>query len=144
MCACGDQRSTKQIQTKERAGTSQQPRVTPALAAHSQPNSRSSACLNIHRMSSLHLNFSITKLVQRHMQKLYPLALADKSWDNVGLLLEPPLPRPKPTHTRPKVLLTIDLTVPVAQEALDDKSGVETIVTYRMTLPLKFQPRPTD
>jgi putative NIF3 family GTP cyclohydrolase 1 type 2 len=86
-------------------------------------------------MSSLHLNFSITKLVQRHMQKLYPLALADKSSDNVGLLLEPPLPRPKPTHTRPKVLLTIDLTVPVAQEALDDKSGVETIVTYRMTLP---------
>ena len=86
-------------------------------------------------MSSLPLHFSITKLAQRHMQKLFPLALADKSWDNVGLLLEPPFLRPKPTHTKPKVLLTIDLTVPVCQEALDEKSGVETIVTYRTTLP---------
>src|SRR5271169_5735410 len=75
---------------------------------------------------------SVTKLVQTSMQKLYPLALADRSWDNVGLLLEPPFP-PRRTTT-PKVLLTIDLTTAVAEEALQENSGVETIVTYRILL----------
>jgi len=62
------------------------------------------------------------------MEKLYPLALADRSWDNVGLLLEPPFPRQ--ITGPPKVLLTIDLTAAVAQEAIDDPD-IETIVTYR-------------
>ena len=74
----------------------------------------------------------LTKLVQQSMQKLYPLALADRSWDNVGLLLEPPFPRPRKDFTRPTVLLTVDLTTAVAKEALDPGSGVETIVTYRI------------
>jgi putative NIF3 family GTP cyclohydrolase 1 type 2 len=73
----------------------------------------------------------LTPLVQKSMQKLYPLSLADRSWDNVGLLLEPPYP---PAHraATPKVLLTIDLTTAVADEALHEASGVETIVTYRI------------
>jgi putative NIF3 family GTP cyclohydrolase 1 type 2 len=66
------------------------------------------------------------------MQKLYPLALADRSWDNVGLLLEPPYPARQ--TAMPKVLLTIDLTTAVSEEALEETSGVETIVTYR-TIP---------
>jgi putative NIF3 family GTP cyclohydrolase 1 type 2 len=73
---------------------------------------------------------SVTTLVQTSMQKLYPLALADRSWDNVGLLLEPPYPRIR-TTSPPKVLLTIDLTTAVAEEALKEDSGVETIVAYR-------------
>jgi NIF3 (NGG1p interacting factor 3) len=74
----------------------------------------------------------LTKLVQQSMQKLYPLALADRSWDNVGLLLEPPFPRPRKDPARPTVLLTVDLTTAVAKEALEPSSGVETIVTYRI------------
>ena len=42
------------------------------------------------------------------MQSLYPLALADKSWDNVGLLLDPPKPRPRDPALRPSILLTIE------------------------------------
>lgn len=78
------------------------------------------------KMSS---QLSVTKLVQSSMQKMYPLALADRSWDNVGLLLEPPFQRPRTGI--PKVLLTVDLTTAVAEEALEENSGVETIVTYR-------------
>ena len=73
---------------------------------------------------------SVTKLVQQSMQRLYPLALADRSWDNVGLLLEPPEYRPR-TSMAPRVLLTIDLTPAVVDEALREDSRVETIVTYR-------------
>jgi putative NIF3 family GTP cyclohydrolase 1 type 2 len=68
------------------------------------------------------------------MQKLYPLTLADRSWDNVGLLLEPPFQPPRKGN--PKVLLTIDLTTSVAEEALQENSNVETIVTYRTYLAL--------
>lgn len=68
------------------------------------------------------------------MQSLYPLALADKSWDNVGLLLEPPKPRHRDPALRPSVLLTIDLTTAVAKEALAERSGIETIVSYRLSL----------
>lgn len=68
------------------------------------------------------------------MQKLYPLSLADKSWDNVGLLLEPPQPRIRKPSLKPSVLLTTDLTTAVTDEALDEDSGIETIVTYRCSL----------
>ena len=73
---------------------------------------------------------TVTELVQSSMEKLFPLSLADRSWDNVGLLLEPPSPRPR-TAFPPKVLLTIDLTTDVAEEALEESSRIETIVTYR-------------
>jgi putative NIF3 family GTP cyclohydrolase 1 type 2 len=55
------------------------------------------------------------------------LELADRAWDNVGLLLEnaeiPDLPSKK------TVLLTIDLTPDVAEEAIE--KGASVIVTYR-------------
>ncbi|CAG8768357.1 533_t:CDS:2, partial [Gigaspora margarita] len=54
-----------------------------------------------------------------------PLSLAESSWDNVGLLVEPPYPRPNSS----RVFLTIDLTSSVLEEALaDPKVGV--IVAY--------------
>lgn len=84
---------------------------------------------------------SVTKLVQQSMQRLYPLALADRSWDNVGLLLEPPEYRAR-TSMAPRVLLTIDLTTAVADEALRDDSGVETIVTYRLLFPFSTNSDP--
>jgi putative NIF3 family GTP cyclohydrolase 1 type 2 len=61
--------------------------------------------------------------------------LADKRWDNVGLLLdsidledeEPPItPGLDPEH---KVLLTNDLTAVVGEEAI--RLGVRVIVSYR-------------
>jgi len=80
----------------------------------------------------------LTPLVTQAMQKLYPLALADRSWDNVGLLLEPPVPRKHPHEHRPAVMLTIDLTPAVAKEALGEEHHVETIVTYRNCPPTPF------
>src|SRR5437762_1800260 len=76
----------------------------------------------------------LTKLVQQSMQNLYPLALADRSWDNVGLLLEPPYPKKRQPLLLPKVMLTIDLTTPVVMESLASSKAVETIVTYRLPL----------
>jgi len=60
------------------------------------------------------------------MQKLYPQALADNSWDNTGLLLEAPfVPSRRQSNT---VLLTIDLTKAVADEAIALKSSI--VVAY--------------
>lgn len=61
------------------------------------------------------------------MRKLYPEHLADKSFDNTGLLLE--APENKAANLKNSVLLTIDLTKAVAQEAIDKKCGV--VVAYR-------------
>lgn len=60
----------------------------------------------------------------------YPEELADRSWDNVGLLLE----NVKPTSAakeegHPTVLVTNDLTIKVAEEAIRQK--VTVIVSYR-------------
>ena len=56
----------------------------------------------------------------------YPKALADNSWDNTGLLLEAPFdPLRRQDNT---VLLTIDLTKAVADEAIALKSSI--IVAY--------------
>ncbi|CAG8688081.1 1042_t:CDS:2 [Cetraspora pellucida] len=63
--------------------------------------------------------------VIRALEKIAPLSLAESSWDNVGLLVEPPYPRPDSS----RVFLTIDLTSSVLEEALaDPKVGV--IVAY--------------
>lgn len=59
------------------------------------------------------------------MRKIAPLELAETSWDNVGVLVEPPFPSPKQS----KVLLTIDLTHQVLEEALSDPK-IGTIVSY--------------
>jgi dinuclear metal center YbgI/SA1388 family protein len=60
------------------------------------------------------------------MRKLYPEALADKSFDNTGLLLEAPFdPSRRQSNS---VLLTIDLTKTVAEEALESKCSI--VVAY--------------
>jgi dinuclear metal center YbgI/SA1388 family protein len=56
----------------------------------------------------------------------YPKALADNSWDNTGILLEPPfVPSRRQANT---VFLTVDLTRAVADEAIALKSSI--IVSY--------------
>lgn len=56
----------------------------------------------------------------------YPKALADNSWDNTGLLLEAPFdPSRRQANT---VLLTIDLTKAVADEAIALQSSI--VVAY--------------
>jgi len=57
----------------------------------------------------------------------YPEELADRSWDNVGLLLEN-LKSDK-LNQKPTVLVTNDLTISVAEEAIKRKATV--IVSYR-------------
>eukprot|EP00796_Vickermania_ingenoplastis_P004886 gene4886-3505_t len=68
----------------------------------------------------------MTTLLQRvssAMQQYAPLCLADRSWDNVGVLVENP--RPKGSGV---VLLTIDLTREVLQECI--RRNVEVVVAY--------------
>ncbi|EEQ30433.1 hypothetical protein McanMca71_002321 [Microsporum canis] len=68
--------------------------------------------------------------VVRCMQRIYPECLADKSFDNTGLLLEAPLNRHR--RLRNSVLLTVDLTKAVADEAIS--RGYSIIIAYRMSL----------
>lgn len=63
------------------------------------------------------------------IRRLYPESLADKSFDNTGLLLESPLNQNRKTKLRNSVLLTIDLTQLVAWEAIE--RGVSLVVAYR-------------
>lgn len=55
----------------------------------------------------------------------YPEELADRSWDNVGLLVG----NEEAAGTRPRVLVTNDLTFQVATDAIDQ--GASVIVSYR-------------
>lgn len=68
-----------------------------------------------------------TRAVVSSMRQLYPESLADKSFDNTGLLVEAPF---IPSHPRNKnsVLLTIDLTRAVADEAIEQNHSV--VVAY--------------
>ncbi|MBW0471111.1 hypothetical protein O181_010826 [Austropuccinia psidii MF-1] len=77
---------------------------------------------------------SLIKAVQRAFARMAPTSLAE-AWDNTGLLVESPVLRPLAN----KVLLTIDLTPAVAEEALRHDSGVGVIVAYHPTIfrPLK-------
>jgi putative NIF3 family GTP cyclohydrolase 1 type 2 len=58
----------------------------------------------------------------------YPEELADRSWDNVGLLLDNIKPDQEEQRP-PVVLVTNDLTISVAEEAIRKKATV--IVSYR-------------
>ncbi|KAH7157132.1 GTP cyclohydrolase 1 type 2/Nif3 [Dactylonectria macrodidyma] len=69
---------------------------------------------------------TFTNVVVESMQTLYPEELADKKWDNVGLLVGN-----SDTDARkkkPRVLVTNDLTFQVAVDAIDQ--GVSVIVSY--------------
>ncbi|ODQ67576.1 NGG1p interacting factor 3 [Nadsonia fulvescens var. elongata DSM 6958] len=70
------------------------------------------------------------KTIVSSIQKFYPKALADSSWDNTGLLLECPLQDSEVNlqTEKLKVLLTIDLTTAVVDEAI--KSRASLIMAY--------------
>ncbi|KAI0685071.1 NIF3-like protein-like protein [Cytidiella melzeri] len=70
---------------------------------------------------------SIVRAVCNVMERIAPLRLAEK-WDNVGLLLESPQIRQKAN----RVLLTIDLTPEVTEEALSTPTFY--IIAYHPTL----------
>ncbi|MCJ1471329.1 NGG1 interacting factor [Pseudocyphellaria aurata] len=67
-----------------------------------------------------------TRAVVNSMRKLYPEALADKTFDNTGLLLEAPFDPIR--RQMNSVLLTVDLTKAVADEAIERKDCV--VVSY--------------
>ncbi|KAJ5374824.1 hypothetical protein N7517_006830 [Penicillium concentricum] len=67
-----------------------------------------------------------TNCVVSAMRKLYPEALADKSFDNTGLLLEAPFDNSRIQNN--SVLLAIDLTTAVADEAIEKRHSV--VVAY--------------
>ncbi|EXJ73693.1 uncharacterized protein A1O5_03455 [Cladophialophora psammophila CBS 110553] len=68
-----------------------------------------------------------TTAVVSSMRRLYPESLADKSFDNTGLLVEAPFIPSRPRN-RNSVLLTVDLTRAVADEAIENNHSV--IVAY--------------
>ncbi|GAP85061.1 putative protein NIF3 like protein [Rosellinia necatrix] len=79
---------------------------------------------------------SFNDAVVRVMRSLYPEELADKSWDNTGLLLDQaPQFLEKAGGSTPTVLLTNDLTPAVVDEALE--KGASIIVCYH---PVIFRP----
>ncbi len=64
--------------------------------------------------------------VEYAMSKIAPLELADRSWDNVGTLLEAPEPR-----TGKGIFLAIDLTPSVVEELLSDANeSVSVAIVY--------------
>ncbi|KAI3405546.1 NIF3 [Candida oxycetoniae] len=69
-----------------------------------------------------HLNLAYS------IQKFYPIALADKTWDNTGLLVDSSYEDQLQECSPIKVLLTIDLTQSVAEEAV--KNNVKFIMAY--------------
>ncbi|KAI1424168.1 GTP cyclohydrolase 1 type 2/Nif3 [Xylaria sp. FL1777] len=79
---------------------------------------------------------SFSDAVVQAMRIMYPEELADKSWDNTGLLLDqaPSFPE-RGSSSRPTVLLTNDLTQTVVDEALE--KGASIIVCYH---PVIFKP----
>ncbi|KAI5998301.1 NGG1p interacting factor 3 [Pisolithus albus] len=66
---------------------------------------------------------TLVRYTLRAMEKVAPLRLAEK-WDNVGLLLESPVARPEAN----RVLLTIDLTPSVLEEALHPSTAL--VISY--------------
>lgn len=79
-------------------------------------------------LSTMSNKVSLKKLLDV-LEDLAPLSTAEK-WDNVGLLVEP-----FNYGNVSKILLTNDLTVPVMEEAVNEK--VNFIITYH---PIIFQP----
>ncbi|PIA12862.1 NIF3-domain-containing protein [Coemansia reversa NRRL 1564] len=68
---------------------------------------------------------SLLSRVSAAMQRIAPLSLAAREWDNVGILLEAAKPRVEAS----RVFMTIDLTPQTLSEALDDPN-VGVIVSY--------------
>ncbi len=70
-------------------------------------------------MAGIQLNTMISQV-----KDYAPLYLADQSWDNVGLLVEPTDDNP----TIERVFLTNDLTEPVVDEAIEKQAQL--IISY--------------
>jgi dinuclear metal center YbgI/SA1388 family protein len=78
------------------------------------------------RLYALPFPFPLRKYTNANEEHRYPKELADNSWDNTGLLLESPfVPSRRLSNT---VLLTIDLTKAVADEAISRRSSI--IIAY--------------
>src|SRR6201996_5586820 len=90
--------------------------------------------LSIGRKMSSYTVSPFATAVVSSMRRLYPEALADKSFDNTGLLLEAPFIPSRPRN-RNSVLLTVDLTRAVAEEAIENSHSV--VVAYH---PIIFRP----
>ncbi|EOR01735.1 hypothetical protein E3P77_00492 [Wallemia ichthyophaga] len=75
------------------------------------------------------------KIVSRAMQRIAPLELADKSWDNVGLLVESPQRNGSGQH----VVIVNDLTEKVFDRIISDNPFVSVVVSYHPPIfkPLK-------
>ena len=73
-----------------------------------------------------------TRAAVTALRSLYPEDLADKSFDNTGLLLEAPFDADKQPRNRESILLTIDLTNAVADEAIARNDSL--VVAYRAFL----------
>ncbi|KAI1744916.1 GTP cyclohydrolase 1 type 2/Nif3 [Xylaria scruposa] len=97
---------------------------------------RTTAILGLASITTMAKTPSFNDAVVQAMRTLYPEELADKSWDNTGLLLDqaPSFPQ-RVGNSRPTVLLTNDLTAPVVDEALE--KGANVIVCYH---PVIFRP----
>ncbi|KAK4676079.1 hypothetical protein QC764_508860 [Podospora pseudoanserina] len=95
------------------------PRLISSFANSTQPRTFTMAAMQ---------RPAFTERVVKAMQALYPESLADRNWDNVGLLQENFTTPSTATTTSPVVLLTNDLTPAVAQEAISRKASV--IISY--------------
>lgn len=97
-----------------------------------QPTSRRSDSILTARAINTNINSMaqvspFTRDLVASMRHLYPESLADKSFDNTGLLLEAPVPAHLPRKSN-SVLLTIDLTSAVADEAIEENHSA--VVAY--------------
>ena len=89
-------------------------------------------------MSVRALESRVLQTVTRAMDKLYPLKNAENSWDNTGLLVDSSVPDAgdAAAAAAPRILLTVDLTEAVADEAIRQRCNV--IIAYHPFLFRKF------
>ena len=89
-------------------------------------------------MSVRALESRVLQTVTRAMDKLYPLKHAENSWDNTGLLVDSSVPdqAEAAAAAAPKILLTVDLTEAVADEAIRQRCNV--VIAYHPFLFRKF------
>lgn len=70
-------------------------------------------------------SYKAVKNITSAIQRLYPRELADNSWDNTGLILGAALESDKEkTNEKLNVLLTIDLTTAVCDEAISKQTSM--------------------
>lgn len=104
--------------------------ITPPQPPFHTINTNHTRTMSSHLQAQPLRSSPLTRLAVTALQNLYPESLADGSFDNTGLLLEAPdLSSSSGGKKRSKVLLTIDLTTAVADEAVARGAGV--VVAYR-------------